>query len=228
MQTTEVDYLDGKFTIQESEPNNLAEMQELGFTEADVVGGAVDDLRYRNKYPRVYKKVSADLASKHNFARQKVDSKTKKDGTVVDVLESVNDHIRAALVGRKVKDADGKDTETVVPNSALADGENILSGLFQSYAASEPLYVKGERSGLGGKVSEAALTAANGFFAEGPTKVEAVADYIEGKVPGYKVGRDADGEITPESLARGVSALQKKIAKDAADSAKAALGALGV
>lgn len=221
MQTTEVEYLDGKFTINETEPNTLAEMQELGFTEADVVGGAVDDLRYRNKYPRVYKKVSEAVSSSHSFPRLKVDEKKKKDGTVVDVLESVNDHLRAALVGRK--DAAGQP----VPNSSLPDGEKILADLFSTTAASEPLYVKGERSGLGGKVSEASLKAANDFFAVGPQKVEAVVDFIESKIPGYKVGRDAEGEVTPESLARAISALNKQIAKDAEAQAKAALGSLG-
>ncbi len=139
-----------------------------------------------------------------------------------NIHESVNDHIRAALTGRRDDPAD----KTKVTAPPLDGAQAILQSLFESLDASEPLFVKGERSGATGKVSEAALTAANGFFAEGESKVEAVAEYIESKVPGYKIGRDADGSATAESLARGIMALNKKIAKDAAEAAKAQLGAL--
>lgn len=225
MHTEEIEYLDGKFTVNGQDPDTLAELQSLGFSEADVVGGAVADLRYRNKYPRIYKAVSAAIAKDHAFPRAKVDEKTAKDGTVKPILESPNDHIRAALNGRK-EIVDGKETTTIVPGSALSDAEKILGELFQSLETSEPLYIKGERSGLGGKISEAALKQSNDFFAEGPAKVEKIATFIEEKVPGYKVGRDAESEITPESLARAISALNKKLQADAAAATKAALGAV--
>lgn len=220
MHTEEIEYLDGKFTVNGQDPDTLAELASLGFSEADVVGGAVADLRYRNKYPRVYKKVSEEIATNHSFARAVVKEEKKKDGTMKQVLESPNDHLRAALTGRK--DAEGNP----VPNSALPDAQNILAGLFAQYEASEPLYVKGERSGLGGKVSEAALTAANAFFAEGEEKVDKIATFIESQVPGYKLGRDSEGAVTPESLARGISALQKHKAKEAAAATAAALGSV--
>lgn len=224
MHTEEIEYLDGKFTVNGQDPDTLAELQSLGFSEADVVGGAVADLRYRNKYPRVYKKVSEDVVKLHNFPRKVESKKTKKDGTLSDVLESTNDHLRAALIGRRTNPDDK--TSPAIPDSSLHDGEKILGDLFTAYDASEPLYVKGERSGLGGKVSEAALAAANGFFAEGEEKVDKIAAYIESKVPGYKLGRDAESLVTPESLARGISALNKHIAKEAAAAATAALGAV--
>lgn len=220
MHTEEIEYLDGKFTVNGQDPDTLAELQSLGFSEADVVAGAVADLRYRNKYPRVYKAVSADIEKNHGFARAVAKTETKKDGTVKNIMESPNDHLRAALTGRK--NAEG----VVDPSTALANAQSILAGLFSQYDASEPLYVKGERSGLGSKVSEASLAAANGFFAEGNDKVEKIAAYIESQVPGYKLGRDAEGELTPESVARGISALNKHLQKQAAAAAVAALGAV--
>ena len=71
--------------------------------------------------------------------------------------------------------------------------------------------------------AEAALAAANTIIPAGEENVEAKVEVIESSVPGYKVGRDGDGQVTPESLARGVQALQKKLAKDALEKAKAAL-----
>lgn len=220
MKTVEVAFLDGEFDISIERPTTLSEMTSAtGFTEEMTVDEAVDNIYYRNTYPRIYREVSAELEKK-GFPRAVASTKTNRDGTVKHVHESVNDHIRAALIGRKAED------KSVIEGSALIDGKNILQSLFAEIAPTAPLYVKGERVGGGGKVSEQALTASNGFFAEGATKVEAVADYIEARVPGYKVARDPEGEVTPESLARAISALNKKAAKDAADAQKAALGAL--
>jgi hypothetical protein len=219
--TEEIEYLDGKFTVNGQDPDTLEELAQVGFGEPETVAEAVSNLRYRNKYPRVYKKVSADLITEYSFPRAVESTKTLKDGTVRHVHESVNDHIRAAVVGRK------DEAGNIIPGSMLENAETILLPVFQKYESEEPLYVKGERTGLGGKISEAALKQANDFFAVGPDKVEKVAAFIEEKVPGYKVGRDVEDQVTPESLARAISALQKKLAADATAAAKAALGAVG-
>lgn len=215
MNTTDIDYLDGEFTVQESEPSTLAEVVTIVGTEAAVIEDAVSNLRYRNKYPRVYKKVSAEVAAKHGFPRAVVSTKTLKDGTVRNVHESENDHLRAFLKGREEEvEADGK-KESKIVTPAPEGNREILAGLFTSIANAEPLFVQGERTGGGGKVSAAALETANKFFAAGTDKVEASAAKIEEMVPGYKIGRDSDGAVTPDSLARGIQALDKKMIADA-------------
>lgn len=224
MNTTDIDYLDGEFTVQESEPSTLAEVVTIVGTEAAVIEDAVSNLRYRNKYPRVYKKVSAEVAAKHAFPRAVVSTKTLKDGAVRNIHESENDHLRAFLKGREeeVTGEDGK-TETKIVTPAPEGNREILTGLFTSIANSEPLYVEGDRKGGGGKVSAASLETANKFFAAGADKVEAVAKKIEEMVPGYSVGRDSDGAITPDSLARGIQALDKKLVNDAKQQRMASL-----
>lgn len=200
----EVDYLDGKYVVNEQEPATIAEVVELLGEEA-VRKSAIDDNRYRNKYPRVYKKVSEAIAL--TFPRAVKEEKTNKDGTVKKILISTMDHIREY-------DKSGHEAEAK------------LAELFPRIANEEPLFVKGERAGGGGKVSAGALDASNGFFAEGPDKVEAVCGFIESQVPGYKVGRDGDGEATPESVARGIQALNKKMEQDAKKAAAAGLAGL--
>jgi hypothetical protein len=202
----EVPYLNGKFKVQENEPNTLEELKALGFTEDEVVEGCVDDLRYRNKYPRVYGAVSKRLVES-GFARAVKEQKENKDGTKKDILESTMDHIRRAV------------TE--------GDREEEVGKLFAEVAPDAPIYAPGEgRRGGGGKVSKEALEQANGFFAAGEEKVTAIADYIESSVPGYKVGRDGDDNATPESLARGIMALQKHLEAQAKKATANALAAV--
>jgi hypothetical protein len=189
--TSDIDYLDGEFTVQENEPSTLAEVVEI-IGEQATVDEAVSNLRYRNKYPRVYGKVSAAIAG--TFPRAIKSSTTKADGTVKNVLVSPNDHLRAFL-------ATGEEARAT------------LASLFTSIAQSEPLYVKGERTGGGGKVAQATLDAANGFFAAG--QEDDIAAKIESMVPGYKCGRDAENNLTVESLARGIQALERHLAKQA-------------
>jgi len=197
----EVDYLDGEFTVSENEPATVAEVVEILGEEA-VRSGAIADNRYRNKYPRVYKRVSAELTAL-GFPRAVIKSETKKDSTIKQVLEGVNDHARAFLTGRK--DADG----TTIPPQA--DAREVLAEMFTRIANEEPLYVKGERAGGTGKIAKDALDKANAYFAAGTETVESIITAIEGYVSGYKVGRDADESATPESLARGIMALGKEI-----------------
>lgn len=201
-QTTDIDYLDGEFTVQESEPSTIAELTEM-IGEAAVVDETTSNLRYRNKYPRVYKAVSK--AIEPDFPRDVKETKTLKDGTTREVKISENDHLRAYLLTGD-------------------DARARLAELFTSIAQSEPLYVKGERSGGGGKVSQANLDAANGWFAEGVDVVEDKVSIIESMVPGYKVGRDADGAPTPESVARGIAALNKHLLNEQQKKTKALLG----
>lgn len=215
MKSTDIDYLDGEFTVQESEPSTIEEIVKVLGTEDAVVDETTSNLRYRNKYPRVYKKVSLAVEKDHAFPRAVVSTKTLKDGTVRNVHESENDHLRAFLKGREEEtEVDGK-KESKIVTPAPEGNRAILQDLFSSVANSEPLFVQGERTGGGGKVSAAALETANKFFAAGADKVEASAAKIEEMVPGYKIGRDSDGAVTPDSLARGIQALDKKMIADA-------------
>lgn len=193
----DVEYLDGEFIVSETEPATIAEVVELLGEEA-VRKSAIDDNRYRNKYPRVYRKVSEAVAQL-GFKRDVKETKTNKDGTTKDILVSPNDHLRAYL-------ATGEEARAK------------LAELFSSIGASEPLYVQGERSGGGGKIAQATLDAANGMIADG--SAENNAEVIESMVPGYKLGRDSDGQLTPESLARGIQALEKHLQNEAKNKAK--------
>lgn len=204
MLTEEIDYLDGEFSIQESAPSTIAECVAIIGEEA-VVSETTSNLRYRNKYPRVYRKVSEEVVKEHGFERAVKEVKKNKDGTDRKILVSEMDHLRAFLKA---------DPETNRP---------ILLDAFTRIAQSEPLYVKGERSGGGGKVSQAALDSANAIIAAGDDKIEAVISKIEEIVTGYKVGRDSDGNATPESIARGIMALNKKLTQDALKNASAVL-----
>lgn len=200
--TEEIDYLDGEFQVNESTPATLAELVQVVGTEDAVIDDAVSNLRYRNKYPRVYKAVSAAVEKDHSFPRAVVEQKKNKDGTVRDVKESEMDHLRAFLKGRPNEAGE-------ITDPAPVSNRYTLASLFGEIAPNAPLYVEGDRRGGGGKISAAALDAANKFIALGADKVDTVVGKIESIVPGYKIGRDADGAVTVESLARGIQALQK-------------------
>jgi hypothetical protein len=163
----------------------------------------------------VYKAASKAIAEA-GFARAVVSTRKLKDGTVRDVLESENDHLRAFLSGRP--DAEG----VLVP--APEGSREKLAELFGQIAPAQPLFVKGERSGFGGKVSQAALDAANTLIAKGNDAINGAVSLIEERVPGYKVGLDSEGQVTPESLARAIQALNKHIAAEAAKQSKGLLG----
>ena len=198
MQSVEIEYLDGNITVEEEEPSTIPELVAL-IGELGVVNEGTSNLRYRNKYPRVYKKASKDLEA--ILPREVKSSETKKDGTVKNILISETDHLRACFK----KDPE-KTTEVI-----------------SQYALSEPLYVKGERAGGGGKIGQAALDAANSFFAD--DTAEDKAKFIEATVPGLKIARDADGAVTPESLARGIQVLNKHLMKQVQQQTLAALKA---
>src|SRR5436190_6759265 len=194
MTTVEVDYLDGKIQVDEQEPSTIPELVEI-IGEEGLVNEGNSNLRYRNKYPRVYAKASKELEPL--LARAVKEEKTAKDGTVRKIFVSPMDHLRECF------QQDAKATTDAITRHAQA----------------EPLYVKGERTGGGGKISQGALDAANKFFAEGEDVVDEKVGLIEGMVPGFKVARDADGNATPESLARGIQALNKHLMKEATQKA---------
>lgn len=221
MQTQEIPLLDGEFDINVPFPSTMEEMTKVLGTEAAVIDEAVDNLLYRNWYPRVYKAVSKAIADKGTEAtpgpdfakRQAVDkagnpkTTTLKDKTVKPVLESDMDHIRGFIA-----------VDPTGANKAKAQA------LFESIAPTSPLYVEGEGRGGGGKISQAALDGANALIAANST--EQAVTMIESKVTGYKVGRDTEGNVTPESLARAIMALEKFIQKESQKAAKALLGGL--
>lgn len=218
MKTDDIKYLDGKFTVQEQVPTTYVEIQAILGTEENVVEEAADNVRYRNKYPRVYSAVSEELAKSHGFPKAVVRTKLLADKkTVRNVHESDNDHIRAFLNGRKavaeVLDADGTTVKTpavaeVVP---APDAETTLTALFQKHATAEPLFTESERAGGTGKIGKEAMDSANAFFAAGDATVAKVVAKIEAVVSGYKVDTDADSQPTPEGLARGIMRLNKQL-----------------
>lgn len=194
-----VEYLDGEIEVTEQEPDRLPELTEM-LGEKVIVEETVSNLRYRNKHPRVYRKASDELKS---VLERPTKGETKlKDGTTRPIFVSHIEHCRAAYKVDK-----DKTTEVIT-----------------KYALSEPLYVKGERAAGGGRISAGAQANANNFFAEGTEKVEAVAKAIEEEVPGYKVLRDSDGEVTPEALARGLMALGSYMKKQAEKKVLALVG----
>lgn len=193
----EIGYLDGKFTVTESRPSTIAEIVAL-IGEDAVVEEAVDNLDYRNKRPRVYRRVSE--AIKGEFPKIVKETKKNKDGTDKQVFESDQDHLRAALAGRD----DG--------TAPLANAQERLAELFTQHGTAEPLYVKGERvAGGSGKLAKGDLEIVNGWFAEGDDVVEKKIEIIEGQPYGIKIARDSDGNATPESVTRGLMALNKAI-----------------
>lgn len=206
MVNSETAYLDGEFKVEGQDPSTLDELKAL-IGEQAIIDECVANLYYRNKYPRVYDKVSKDVAAV-GFARAVKEEKTLKSGEIRKVHISEMDHIRAYL---KTND----ETNTV---------RTKLQEAFAKYNAEEPLYVKGERTGGGGKIAQGTLDAANGFFAEGIEVVEEKVGIIESMVPGYKIGRDGDGNATPETLARGIQALEKHLTQSAKKQAAGALG----
>lgn len=214
MTTSEIEYLDGEFTVLEEEPSTPQEVIAL-VGEQTMVDEAVYNLRYRNKYPRVYKLVSAEV-EKLGWSRAILEERTKKDGTIKKIKESENDHLRSYLKGRK--DDNGK-----VATAPPPDSRTKLEELFSTIAPKQPLYVKGERAGGAGKISQRALDYANKCFAEGDE--EAKAAFIESMVPGFKLARDGEGNLSAEGLARGVQALEKHLAKQAERQTKEALDA---
>lgn len=210
MKTEEITYLDGEFTVQEEVPATAAELIPI-IGETAMVDEAVSNLYYRNRYPRVYKAVSAAVSAL-GFDRAVIKETTGKDGTVKKTHESPMDHLRAFLFGRKDKDSD------TITTPAPEGSRDKLGALFLDIGPKAPLFVQGERVGGGGKISAANMANAQGIFDEGPESVDGAITTIESMVPGYKIARDPDGDATVESLARGIAALDKHL-KNAAPKA---------
>ncbi len=93
MRTEEINYLDGEFAVSEDEPSTIAELTEL-IGDSAIVDETTSNLRYRNKYPRVYGLVSRALVETHGFAKPVKEIKKLKDGTERKVYISDMDHIR--------------------------------------------------------------------------------------------------------------------------------------
>lgn len=203
MQLVEVEYLDGKVKVEENEESTVAELVLLLGTEEAVVEETTSNIRYRNKHPRVYRKSANEIQS------MKVQNGESDDADL---------YPRAVKSMKKNKDK----TETPIYVSDIEylrsvhkNDPDLVFETISKYATAEPLYAKGERLG-GGRIPQSCTDAANGLFALGDDKVESVIKVIEEQVPGYRVARDLDNSATPESLARGINALEKytvKVAK---------------
>lgn len=227
IKTEEIAYLDGEHVVNEQEPSTIPECVELIGEEA-VVDETVSNLRYRNKYPRVYKAVSERIASDFGFPKRVKEVKMvgkEPNQTRKEILISDMDHIRE-FEGASYKQ-DGQEVGTTFNETEITENKARVQALFEEIAPAAPLYLKGERAGGGGKISQQALNSANEFFAAGDDVVEEKIGFIETMVPNYKVGRDADGNPTPESVARGIQALQRHLQKKAMEDAKNVLAGGG-
>lgn len=206
MQLVEVEYLDGKIKVEENEESTLAELVALLGTEENVFEEVTSNIRYRNKHPRVYRKAALEI-----------------QGMKVQNEETFGD-LYPRSVKKNEKNKDGTEKPVYVSDieylrSVYKLDPDLVSETISKYASSEPLYAKGERLG-GGRIPQSCTDAANGLFALGDDKVESVIKVIEEQVPNYKVARDLDNSATPESLARGINALEKhtvKVAKQQKD-----------
>jgi hypothetical protein len=192
---TKVTYLNKEFVVEEEEPSTIPELTTL-IGEEGLVTNTVANLRYRNKYPRVYKRVSIEVA-KLGYSPQVKKLVPDKDGVDKPVYQDDMEHIRSFL--------------TLKP-----ENKAILMSLFERIAKEEPLFIRGDRAGGGGKVAQGALDAAHRYFAEGTEKVEEVVQTIERMLPGYHVARSVDDNgFTPESVARGIQTLQRHLVSKA-------------
>lgn len=173
---TKVTYLNKKFVVEEEEPSTIPELIQL-VGEEGVVVNTNANLRYRNKYPRVYIRVSMELV---------------KLGHPLGEDQDEMNHIRSFLTSK-------------------SENEKILSELFNRIAKEEPLYIRGDRVGGSGRIAQGAMDAAHRYFAEGMEKVIEVAETVENMLPGYRIARDHQGNLTPEALARGIQTLQRHL-----------------
>jgi hypothetical protein len=187
MVEVEIAYLRKLHKVKEKEPSNLRELVDL-IGEAAIVENTNANLRYRNKYPRVYKRMSAEVI-KLGFPRRVKDHET---GECIDEMEHLFEFRKQS------------------PENVI-----VLQNLFETIANEEPLYVRGDRVGSGGRVAQGALDAATRYFAEGNDMVMQKTALIEEMIPGYTVGRDGNGMVTPESLARGIQTLQRHLTNQA-------------
>jgi hypothetical protein len=192
---TKVTYLNKEFVVEEEEPSTIPELVTL-IGEEGLVTNTVANLRYRNKYPRVYKRVSLEVV-KLGHAPQVKKYVPDKDGADKAIYEDDMDHIRSFLTKKP-------------------ENKAILMSLFDRIAKEEPLFIRGDRAGGGGKIAQGALDAAHRYFAEGADKVTEVVETIERMLPGYHVARSMDDNgFTPESLARGIQTLQRHLVSKA-------------
>ncbi len=177
---TTVKYLNKKISVEEEQPSTIKELVTL-IGEEGTVTNAVSNLYYRNKFPRVYRRVSEEVV-KLGFPMVAV-----VDGKIQDEMK----HLRAFY-------------------TAKPENVQILAALFKRIALEEPLFIKGDRTG-GGKVGQGALDAAHRYIAEGPTKVADAVNTIEMMLPGFRISREPNGEVAPESLAKGIQTLQRHL-----------------
>lgn len=207
----EISVLYGKFDILKEVPATYAEIDAL-VGEADAgLGGWLADTSARNFLPRLYEAVAVKLTEMGHPHKQIGTRKAAKEGGA---------------------DSPIYETDIVHVDRVHTDGDDALKAtigtLINDANASLPFWSKRAGGGGGaGRISTDALEGANSFFAKGPDTVEKVAAHIEGFVPGYTVLRDSSGSPTPESLARAIMAMNRKIEDDAKKASANALAGLG-
>lgn len=186
---TKVAYLNKEIIVEEEQPSTIPELVTL-IGEEGLVTNTVANLYYRNKYPRVYKRVSIEV-SKLGYTPQVKKMVKDKAGNDKPVYQDEMEHLRSFL-------------------TLKSENKALLQELFNRIAPEEPLFIRGDRAG-GGRVAQGALDAAHRYFAEGLEKVEETIVTIESMLPSYRVGREPDGNPTPEFLARGIQTLQRHL-----------------
>ncbi len=195
------------FDIIKSVPSTYDEGDKLVGEIGGLLDGWLSDCIARNFLRRLYRDVSAKLVEK-GWPRAVIKTEKRAGKDDINIYESHIVHI-----GR-IHD-ESKETEF----------KAYIGKLLQETATTIPLYEAGDRQSTGGRINQGSIDAANEFFAQGDEQVEKTATLIEAMVPGYKIGRDEQLAVTPETLARGIQALEKHIEKEAKSKAKAALTA---
>lgn len=196
----EVKLLNGNYTVLAPTPSTMEELVALLGSLDAVMDEAIANLRYRNYNARIYGKGSDAIKDEFPKAEKSREKREGKDDKVV--YEADMDHLRRFIEGNEVNNA-------------------ALKVVFDKLAATEPLYVKGERSASAGKISDAAKESSKTFFAAGPDTVKKIVGQIEANYPGYKIVVDAEGMPSEEGLARGIQSLNKYIKAKNEEIAKA-------
>lgn len=205
MKQIESSILYGRVTIHPSVPTTVEEIDKLVGEPNAAVDGFNSDCSARNFLPRLYSKVSNELASRFPV---------KASGKTAKITKKVKDPTTGAETEtteeKPVNESDIKHVGRVWEENE-SERANITS-LLQKYsngADAIPFYAESERGG--GKISDKLITAANELSAS-PEKAKLVASKIEATVPGYVVEVDAEtGNPTAAGLARGMSAVQRHI-----------------
>jgi hypothetical protein len=193
MKERETDVLYGNVTVTHPVPSNYEEGDKMVGITGGVLDGFNSDCVARNFLPRLYRETAKSFIERFPKKNNGTDDKPVVPTDIAYLGQLWDEH---------------KDLRREIESTLMKKAREV------------PFYQSIQTSG-GGKISQAAIDAANKFIAEG-REVKS-AEYIEDNVPGYTVQRGPDGKPTLEGLARGVQALQRHLKNIAIRQAEAKL-----